>query len=123
MRGSKQDMPVVFEGAGMVSRQAEWGDMNVAIETIAAGLDAAPYFKGLPDDRCQCPHWGYVLKGRIRVRYADHDEVYRTGDVYYMAPGHLPLIEEETELVEFSPRGEYQRTMEVVARNFESVHT
>ena len=28
-------------------------------------VDAAPLRAGLPDDRCQCPHLGYVLKGRL----------------------------------------------------------
>jgi hypothetical protein len=117
MRGSRQDLPVAFAEEGVHSQQVEWGDMNVALERFAAGTDTAPVFKGLPDDRCQCPHWGYILRGRMRIRYADHDEVISAGDVYYMAPGHLPFFEEDSEVVEFSPQGEYQKTMEAVARN------
>lgn len=26
-------------------------------------------FKGLPDDRCQCRHWGVVIKGQVTFRY------------------------------------------------------
>ena len=74
MRGSKEDLPTVTEGEGFVSRQAEWGEMNVAIENVPEGLDAEPFFKGLPDNRCQCPHWGYIIKGRIWVRYPDREE-------------------------------------------------
>lgn len=117
MRGSKQDVPIAFDGGGVRSQQIEWGDMNVAFERFPAGLDTAPLFKGLPDDRCQCPHWGYVLSGRIRIRYADHEEILGAGDAYYLAPGHLPLFEEDSEVLEFSPRGEYQKTMEVAERN------
>ena len=117
MRGSKQDLPVVFDGDGVRSQQVEWGEMNAALESFPASLDTAPLFKGLPDDRCQCPHWGYVLKGRVRIRYADHEEVLSAGDVYYMAQGHLPLFEEDSEVIEFSPKGEYQKTMEVAERN------
>jgi hypothetical protein len=117
MRGSKQDVPVAMAMGDLVIRQLEWGDMNVALESFPAGTDTEPVFKGLPDDRCQCPHWGYVLKGRLRVRYKDHEETIRTGDVYYMSPGHLPIFDEDTEVVEFSPKGEYQKTMEVAARN------
>jgi hypothetical protein len=117
MRGSKEDMPVVMEAGEASSRQAEWGAMNVAIEQFPAGLDTAPLFKGLPDDRCQCPHWGYVLKGRIRVKYADRDEILNAGDAYYMAPGHLTVIEADAQVVEFSPKGEYQKTMEVAMSN------
>ncbi len=117
MRGSKQDVPVAVDMGGVVIRQLEWGEMNVALETFPAGTDTEPVFKGLPDDRCQCPHWGYVIKGRLRVRYKDHEETLNAGDAYYLAPGHLPIFDEDTELVEFSPRGEYQKTMEVAARN------
>ena len=121
MRASKRDMPVAFEGDGVVSRLAEWGEMNVALETFPGGTDTAPLFKGLPDDRCQCPHWGYVLKGRMRIRYPDREEILEAGDAYYMEPGHLPLFEEDTEVLEFSPRGEYQKTMEVAERNIASM--
>ena len=80
-------------------------------------MDPAPLFRGLPDDRCQCPHWGQVVSGRIVFRYADHDEVFHAGDAYYGAPGHLPLLFAGTEIVEFSPTAELNRTMEIVGRN------
>jgi hypothetical protein len=25
-------------------------------------IDSTPLLKGLPDDSCPCPHWGYVLQ-------------------------------------------------------------
>jgi len=108
---------VFNKGEGVRSQQIEWGDINVALERLPAGLDTEPLFKGLPDDRCPCPHWGYVLKGRMRVRYADREEIVTAGDAYYLPPGHLPLLEEETEVIEFSPKGVYQETMEVIERN------
>src|SRR5438045_8221075 len=117
MRGSKQDVPVTIEAGGVVIREAEWGDFNVALESMPAGTDTEPLFKGLPDDRCQCPHWGYVIKGQVRIRYKDHEETLKAGDVYYLAPGHTTFFDEDTELVEFSPKGEYQKTIEVAARN------
>jgi hypothetical protein len=27
---------------------------------LPAGADFTPMLEGLPDDMCQCPHWGYV---------------------------------------------------------------
>jgi hypothetical protein len=27
--------------------------------TFREDFDATPLLKGLPDDQCQCPHWGY----------------------------------------------------------------
>ncbi len=117
MRGSRQDLAVDVEMPGVVIREAEWGDMNTAIESFQAGVDGASIFAGLPEDRCQCPHWGYVFKGKFRVKYRDREEVIQAGDAYYLSPGHTTLFEEDTELVEFSPKGEYQKTLEVVGRN------
>jgi hypothetical protein len=117
MHGKKEDIPIAFEAGPAYSRDVEWGDMNLAFEAFPAGLDTAPLFRGLPDDRCQCPHWGYLFKGRMRIKYADHDEILTAGEAYYLPPGHTVVIEEDCEMLEFSPKGEYQKTMEVAARN------
>jgi hypothetical protein len=54
----------------------------------------------------------------MRVRYADREEVIEAGDLYYLPPGHAPVFEAGTEVVEFSPREAYQQTFEVATRNF-----
>ena len=51
--------------------------------SFLADMDPTPLFQGLPDDRCQCPHWGYVIKGKITFRFADREETYEAGDAYY----------------------------------------
>jgi mannose-6-phosphate isomerase-like protein (cupin superfamily) len=117
MRGSRENVPKVVDVNGVVIQLTEWGGMNVVLESFPAGTDTGPIFKGLPDNRCQSSHWGYVLKGRLRVRYANREEVLVEGDAFYMEPGHTTVFEEDTELVEFSPKGEYQETLEVVQRN------
>ena len=111
MHAGRDALPVGSDTPGYLSRQAEWGDFNVAFETIAGGLDATQPFSALPDGRCQCPHWGYVIKGRLRIKYADREETISAGEAYYMEPGHVPVIEEDVELIEFSPRAQYQETM------------
>ena len=116
MRGSKKDLQTVEDyGEGFVSQQVEWGGMIVEISSFPAGIDSSPIFRGLPDDRCQSPHWGYMLKGRMRIKYEDREEVIEEGDVYYLPPGHVPIYEQATEVVEF--KDDYQKTLEVVARN------
>ena len=121
MRGSKEDLPATLESEEAVIQEAEWSDIHVGFETYKEEFDLAPLLKGLPDDMCQCPHYGYVLKGRMRVRYANREEVVEAGDAYYMEPGHSPIMEAGTEIVEFSPKDEYQKTMEVAERNFRHV--
>lgn len=117
MHASRNDIPVAFEAGTAYSRDTEWGEMNVAFEGFPAGMDTRPLFKGLPDDRCQCPHWGLMIKGRLRVIYADHEEVLSAGDAYYLPPGHNVVVEDDCEVLEFSPKGEYEKTLQVVARN------
>lgn len=118
MRGSKDDLPLAEDyGAGFRSYQSEWGGMIVEISLFPAGTDAAPLFRGLPNDMCQAVHWGYVLKGRMRVQSLDGEEVIRAGDAYYLQPGDVPFFAEDTEVVEFSTKEAYQATLDVAARN------
>ena len=100
------------------SRSEQLAGYTVEFTTFREDADGAPMFRGLPDDRCQSPHWGYVLKGRLTFKYADHQETYEAGDAYYGPPGHVPEVTAGTEVVEFSPAEEYRRTREVIARNF-----
>jgi len=101
----------------MEGRYEELGGYTVGFESFREDGDATELFKGLPDGRCQSPHWGYVISGRITLRYADRDEVYEAGDAYYAPPGHVPAVAAGTEVVEFSPTEEFGRTMDVLARN------
>jgi quercetin dioxygenase-like cupin family protein len=97
------------------------GGYTVGFEKYGEDADLAPVFKGLPDDRCQCEHWGYVLKGKVGFRYADgEEETYEAGDGYYAPPGHTPILYAGGEIVEFSPTEELNQTMEVVTKNMEA---
>ncbi len=53
-------------------------------------VDGTPMLKGLPGDHCNCPHWGYVLSGRLTFRFPDHEEVFEPGDAFYLPAGHIP---------------------------------
>ncbi|MEV0899211.1 hypothetical protein [Actinoplanes sp. NPDC049802] len=81
-------------------------------------IDATPLLKGLPNDRCQSPHWGYVFKGSMTVRVGDTDEVYNAGEAFYTPPGHTPLKHRAgTEVLMFSPEKELNETGRTVRRN------
>lgn len=95
------------------------GGYTVAFERYTEDADLAPVFAGLPDDRCQCEHWGYVLRGSVTFHTADGEETFREGDAYYVAPGHTPVLTRDTEVVEFSPTIELRRTLEVISANME----
>ena len=99
-----------------IDRSAELDGYTVDFVTITETHSLAPMLAGLPDGRCHCPHWGYLLAGRMTVHYADHDEVVEPGDAFYMAPGHVPEAVEGTELVQISPTDEFQATQDAIAR-------
>jgi len=116
-RASKETASRVEDMGIMEGRYEELGGYTVGFETFREDADAAPLMKGLPDDRCQSPHWGYVVRGKVTFTYPDHAETYEGGDAYYAPPGHIPAITAGTEIIEFSPTDEYSRTMEVIGRN------
>jgi hypothetical protein len=96
------------------------GGYTVAFETYTADADPGELFKGLPDDRCQCEHWGYVVRGKVRFKTAAGEETFETGDAYYMPAGHTPVLFAGTEIVEFSPTKDLQQTMDVVSKNMQA---
>ena len=116
-RARKDEAPVLVDEVPITGRYAELGPYTIAFETFHTDMDPAPLFRGLPDDRCQCPHWGVVVSGRLDANYADHVETFTAGDAYYLAPGHTPHPYTGTELIEFSPTDALHETMHVVGAN------
>jgi hypothetical protein len=105
----------------VTDRSAQVDGYTVNFTSFTADVDATPLMKGLPDDRCQCPHWGYVLSGKMTFRYADAEEVFEAGDAFYTPPGHVPSVEAGTEIVQFSPSEELQKTEEAMAKNMQAM--
>jgi hypothetical protein len=104
-------------------RMIDAGEFRIAFESMPAQFppDESP-FKGLPDDRCQCDHWGYLFKGSFRVTYTDgSDEIVSAGQAYHLRPGHFVRTLEPVELLEWSPVEEHNKTMAVVTRNMSAV--
>ena len=99
------------------------GGYTVCFESHTADADLAPLFRGLPDDRCQFPRWGYVVAGEITFRLRDHDERYRAGEAYYVPPGHTPIHHAGARIVEFSPTEPLGETIGVVMANLASTRS
>jgi len=100
-------------------RTEELDGYSVSFVSISQEMDLAPMLEGLPDDRCQCPHWGYVFKGRLTWRFADHEEVTGAGDAFYAPPGHAPKAEAGSEFVQFSPADELRATEAAIMKNMQ----
>jgi hypothetical protein len=116
-RTRKDEAPLLVDAPVIKGRYAELDDYTVSFETFPDDADGTEAFRGLPDDRSQCPHWGIVLSGRLILGYRDHTETYEAGDVYYAPPGHVPMVAAGTETIAFSPTSQFRETMTVVAAN------
>ena len=111
------DLPVTMEAPGTKVHNANWGGMVVGYVELPAGADFTPLFVGLPNDACQCPHWGYVIKGAVHVRYTDGtEEVTGAGAVFYWPAGHTAWVEQDTVFIDFNPEEEHKKVAEHVAR-------
>ncbi|WP_183096001.1 cupin domain-containing protein [Nocardioides stalactiti] len=117
---NKMTTPVAIDLPMVQGRYTELEDYTVGFEAWAEDADLTPLFRGLPDDRCQCAHWGVVQSGQITFRWADREETYGAGDAYFAPPGHVPVITAGTNLVEFSPTEELNHTIAVVEGNLET---
>ena len=80
MHTSRDELEPMVIGA-YTGRSVDAAGIRIAFESMPEHFppDESP-FKGLPDDRCQCDHWGYCFKGSFRVTYLDGpEEVIREG--------------------------------------------
>ena len=120
-RANIAETPVAMDEESIEIRVAELADYSCTFEKHKTDSDPSPLFVGLPDDRCQCTHLGYVITGKLVFRYADHDETIEAGETYVATPGHLPLLFAGTELVEFTKTSELGETVAIVTKNLETM--
>ena len=117
MHGSSTDLPVEIKAGDIETYGDDWGGICVRHLSLPAGTDFTPLMKGLPNDRCECPHWGYVLEGSITVRYPDGtEETTRAGELYYWPGGHHGWTDEGVVFVEFSPEDQIRPVLEHFAK-------
>jgi hypothetical protein len=95
---------------------------SINFMSFKADIDSTPMLKGLPDDRCPCPHWGYVFKGRVTYTFEDREEVHEAGDAFYVPAGHLQRADAGTEYLQFSPADELRTVSETIMRNMQQMH-
>lgn len=89
MREPIGSIPLEMSADGIETRGTTWGKMSVRSVDLPPGVDFTPLLAGLPGDMCQCPHWGYMVRGSMHLRYADGtEEDVAAGETYYWPAGH-----------------------------------
>lgn len=119
MRIEKDRVDVQMDIPGATIRQHRnfgdatgFGKISGEYFTLAQGVDTTPLFQGLEGDLCQCPHWGYVLRGQLTVTYADGSlETVKGQDLFYWPKGHNVKVDHDAEIVMFSPQHEHSHVI------------
>lgn len=118
MHTTKHDIPAKIDVPGAKARAlpgfgtAE-GAFSAEYFSMGAGLDIAPLLHGLEDDACQAPHWGYVISGTLVVTYTDGStERCAGGDVFHWPAGHSVRVEDDAEVILFSPTAAHTAVMD-----------
>jgi hypothetical protein len=121
MRIDKHDIPTVIDAPGAKARQVSdfgaadgCGTLAAEYFSLGAGTDIAPLLRGLEDDACQAPHWGYVISGQLVVSYTGErpDDSCAGGDVFYWPAGHSVRVVEDAEVILFSPHAQHAAVMD-----------
>jgi hypothetical protein len=108
------DLPIVLADGEMQVRGADHDGTTIAYFRLPAGTDLRPALKGLPGDLCPCPHWGYMLKGTVRMHTADGHQDFTAGQAFHWAAGHAPEALTDAEYVDFSPSAELAHVVQYI---------
>lgn len=119
MKIAKEKIEVKLEIPGAIVRQRkDFGDatglgkISGEYFSLSAGVDTTPLFMGLEGNLCQSPHWGYVLSGRLTTTDAEGlQEEVNSNDLFYWPAGHNVKVNEDAEIVMFSPQHEHSHVI------------
>lgn len=120
MKIAKQDIPTKINLPGATARQLPdfgdatgYGKIGAEYFSLATGTDISPLLQGLHDNLCQAPHWGYMISGTVTVTYKDgNSESISGGELFYWPPGHTVSVDQDAEIVLFSPQHEHGQVMD-----------
>jgi hypothetical protein len=120
MHITKEQVPVKIDVPGATARQAanfgdasRCGTLGAEYFSLGAGTDIAPLLRGLHDDACQAPHWGYMISGEVVVTYTDGTEETCGGnDLFHWPAGHSVRVTSDAEVVLFSPQDDHMEVMD-----------
>ena len=127
MHIDKHEITVKIDVPGATARQlpdfgTASGAMGAEYFTMAQGTDLAPLLEGLDHDACHGPHWGYMIAGDVVVSYTDGTtETCSTGQLFHWPAGHSVRVEQDAEIILFSPQVEHTAVMDHILAKLATV--
>lgn len=93
------------------------GGMSIGYMEVPGPADFTPFFEGLPENMCSSPHWGYVIDGALKLRYADgKEETVNAGEVFYWPAPHTGIVEKNVKFIDISPDSKFIPVMDHLAK-------
>jgi hypothetical protein len=120
---SKQSAAHVDDAGPVIDRHEDLDGYTVNIVSLHQDVDLTPLLAGLPDDQCQCPHWGYVIAGTLTWIFTDREEVLGAGDAFYVPPGHTAKAAAGSEFVQFSPTPQHELMVAAMEKNMQAMQS
>ena len=94
-----------------------FGGMSIGYMEIPAPADFTPFFEGLPGNMCNSPHWGYVIDGSLRIKYAGgKEETVNAGEAFYWPAPHTGTVDKNVKFIDFSPDSKFVPVMDHLAK-------
>jgi hypothetical protein len=106
-----ESLRIELTGPGTEIRREDFDGLAMCLIRLDAGVRTEGLFAGLPGDRCQCAHWGHIMKGTMRVHGADGARDYEAGESYYWPPGHNLEAVTDAEYLEITRASDYDALM------------
>lgn len=100
-----EDIPLLshYPGGAGLMRSVKAGEMQIGDVWAHVPIDYTEAYAGFEDGMCPYTHYGYVISGKIRVRYKDGtEEVIEPGSAYHLPPGHILSYDEPSHHLEFN---------------------
>jgi hypothetical protein len=104
------DLPIDLATPGATIRRKDFDGLAMCLIRLGAGEKTDELLAGLPDDRCQCAHWGYIVAGTMRVHRGDGARDYVAGETYYWAPTGRPATSSRPSPTPNTSRSQRSRT-------------
>jgi len=120
MRVSKDDVEVAMQIPSATLRRrmnfgsvAGYAELSAEYFSFSASVDTTELFIGLDGNQCQCPHWGYILRGQVTtIDPKGARETVKTNDLFYWPSGHNVRIDVDSEIIMFSPQREHTHVID-----------
>src|SRR5262249_34040208 len=88
-KGSRTKADKIEDHGIVVDRSCEVDGYTINFVTFNEAQDITGLLATLSQGKCMCPHMGYVVSGKVGVRYDDgREEVVEAGEAFYMPAGH-----------------------------------